>query len=304
MNGTGPGQTSDPKDAQILRALEVVHNPRSTNTLRQAASKYLEEIRADDEAPYHGFGLANSREQSPVVRHYGLSLLDWAIRYRWSQYSTDQSRTLRDWVVQLAHGVVEDEPPFITNKIAEVWVELAKRSWALDWTDMDELLVKFWQGTSAQKTVVLAILEMLSEDFINTDDPTSALRGDELHKAYVDIFTPLNVVSEQLPNRDKHTSLRCGEEGWISRMTDTLASAVREGNLDRGQRPLVLKVLSALKSVVVWCFANAIITTGCLHRICSCLAVNDVAVQLVGSIPLPWPELKSDSSLGCYGSIV
>ena len=31
--------------------------------------------------------------------------------------------------LQLAEGITEQDPPFLRNKIAQLWVEIAKRSW-------------------------------------------------------------------------------------------------------------------------------------------------------------------------------
>ncbi|CAD6571764.1 MAG: hypothetical protein ASARMPREDX12_004682 [Alectoria sarmentosa] len=188
MNGStsvnGNAEEGKPEvHTQILRALEIVHEPRSSNIHRQDASRYLEEIRADEQAPYHGFGLASAKDQPAIVRHYGLSLIEYGVRHRWSEYTPEQSQALRDWVVTLSHNTADSDPPYITNKVAEIWVEIAKRSWGLDWLNMDELLVHLWDGSMAQKALVLIILEALSEEVFGNDDTTVALRGSDLNRA-------------------------------------------------------------------------------------------------------------------------
>lgn len=119
-------QTPD-TDTQIIEALQIIHNPRSPNSLRQDASKFLEEIKNNEEAPSNGFSLASNGKQPAIVRHYGLSLLENAIRHRWAQYTAEQGAALRGWVVNLALEVTEQDPLYLRNKIAEIWVEIAKK---------------------------------------------------------------------------------------------------------------------------------------------------------------------------------
>src|ERR1700730_9248635 len=76
--------------ARIHEALELVHNPYTSNESRKEASLFLEDIKTDEEAPYHGFTLAYDGSQQSVVRHYALSLLEHAIKHRWQEYSDTQ----------------------------------------------------------------------------------------------------------------------------------------------------------------------------------------------------------------------
>ena len=281
MNSNG-GHGKAEINTEILRALEIVHNPKSSNALRQDASRYLEELRSNEEAPYHGFCLALSREQPAIVRHYGLSLLEYAVRHRWSEYTTEQSKALREWVITLSQNTSAGDPSYITNKVAETWVEIAKRSWGLDWIDMDELLVLLWDGSLVQKTLVLNILETLSEEVFSSDDTTAALRGSELNTACVEIFTPANVLIEQFPKRETTVNTRYGSEGWLSRLADLLGQCTRDGKIDANQQVCAVKTLATLKSVLSWVIPRALVATLTVHRICSCLAVSNVPVQLVG----------------------
>ena len=290
MNGS-PGvdhhaEESKPEiHIQILRALEIVHEPRSSNPHRQAASRYLEEIRSDERAPYHGFALASTKDQPAVVRHYGLSLIEYGVRHRWSEYTPEQSQALRDWVVTLSRSIADTDPPYIANKVAEIWVEIAKRSWGLDWVDMDETLVHLWDGSMVQKALVLIVLETLSEEVFGNDDTTAALRGSDLNKACVEIFTPVNVLAENFPARETAANIkRYGADGWLARMADLLDWCVRDGKVDESRRACGVKTLSTIKSVISWVIPRSLITTHALHRICACLAASNVPLQLVSQL--------------------
>lgn len=287
MNGSGgsPGlhdqNESADVDAQILRALEVIHDPWSPNPLRQKASQYLEDIKLDKEAPYHGFGLASAKAKPAVVRHFGLSLLDHAIRHRWADYTLDQRTALREWVLALSENVAADDPIYLRNKIAEIWVELAKRSWVLEWMDMDELLVRLWNGSVVQKMLVLTILETLSEDIFGHEDAAAGLRGTDLNRAFVDIFTPAIVLTEQFPSRETSINVRYGQEGWLSRIGDLIDWCTGEARIDEPQRACVVKCLSTLKSAIGWIIPRALVSTRSVRRICACLAAANLSVQLV-----------------------
>lgn len=286
MNGSaragGHAEEGKPEiHVQILRALEIIHEPRSSNAHRQDASRYLEEIRSDEQAPLHGFGLASAKDQPAIVRHYGLSLIEYGVCHRWSEYTPEQGQVLRDWVVTLSHSTADSDPPYITNKVAEIWVEIAKRSWGLDWLDMDELLVRLWDGSMLQKALVLIILETLSEEVFGNDDTTAALRGSDLNRACVEIFTPANVLAEEFPSRDTAANVRYGADGWLARMADLLDWCVRDGKIDVNSPAYGVKTLSTFKSVISWVIPRSLVTTHALNRICACLAASSVSLQLV-----------------------
>ncbi|KAL8633297.1 hypothetical protein Q9189_001018 [Teloschistes chrysophthalmus] len=232
-----PGQESNGDlRSQIRRALKAIHDGRSSNSLRQEASEYLEQVKSGDEAPYHGYSLAADKSESDVVRHYGLSCLDTAVRHRWADYSAEQNLALRNWELSLAQDVADQDPYFIRTKIALIWVEIAKRSWALDWMNMDEQLVHLWEGSLASKEFVLTILEVLSEDVFGHEDATAGLRGTDLNRACVEIVTPMHVLVEHFPTRDTSMNVRYGDQGWLSRMGDLLAYCVTtDGNPEARQ---------------------------------------------------------------------
>ena len=288
MNGSARaenGINEEPQTSKILQALEITYNPQSASKIRQEATRYLEEVRSDSKAPFHGFELASSRQQQPIVRHYGLSLIDYAIRFRWANYLAEESKTLRGWVWQLAQGTGEGDPPFITNKIAEMWVELSKRSWVSDWMDMDEALVQMWAGPTPQKEMVLTILATLSEEIFDIEDSVVAARHTELTRACIDIFTPAAVLSQHFPNRDASVNVRYGSEGWTGRMAEALESIIRDGKIIDGFHGLTSKLLSVFKSIISWIIPDALVSTDSLSPIFLCLKINDVSIQLVCKSP-------------------
>ncbi|KAG9242792.1 armadillo-type protein [Calycina marina] len=268
---------------RIQQALELVHSTYSSNQSRQEASAYLERVKTDNEAPYHGFALASDHSQQPIVRHYALSILEYAIRHKWPEYSQEQAMILRGWVMQLSKNIISEDPQYLRNKTAQLWVEIAKRSWADDWLDMDELLVQLWelQGPIVYKEFVLFVLETLSDEVFNSEDTVAALRVGVLSKACVEIFTPAIVLAEVFPRRSSATVVRYGEQGWLVRLGELLDQCLGPDGAQNAQyQSCAVKLLAVYKSVMPWAVPRAIASASCVQRMCTSLAASTVSVQL------------------------
>lgn len=276
--------------ARIHEALELVHSPYSSNESRRQASQFLEDVKADDGAPYNGFTLASDKTQQPVVRHYALSLLEHAIKHKWGEYSEEQATALREWVLQLSQGLALEDPLYLRNKTAQLWVEIAKRSWGAEWTDMDELLVRLWEipGSTVHKEFVLFVLETLSDEVFNGEDTVAILREGALSKACVEIFTPAIVLSEVFPNRQIGAKIRYGEEGWLVRLGELLSYCLKADASQNAQyQACAVKTLAVYKSVMPWAVPNAIASSSCVQHMCASLAAPSVPMQLVSRKHIP-----------------
>jgi len=269
--------------SRINEALNVVHSTRSTNEARREASAYLEELKADKTAPFHGFTLASDKAQEPVVRHFALSLLENAIKHFWYDYADREAESMKGWVLQLSEHITAADPLYIRNKTAQLWVEVAKRSWGQEWQDMDQLLVQLWgTGSVVHKEFVLFVLENLSDEVFSKEDGTVAMREAILSKACVDIFTPAQVLQEHFPNRTVEPVLRSGPEGWLVRLSLLLGQCLQQGvNTSDDNRSCALKTLAVLKSVLPWVTPKAVVFASCVDHLCQSLATPNVQIQLV-----------------------
>lgn len=265
--------------ADLIKALELIHNPSSTNVLRREALTYVESQKESKGAARNGFILASRTENAPLVRYFGLTLLDHVLRH--TSITSDQLGDLRELVLQLAQSIRPEDPPYIRNKIPQLWAEIAKRTWGLDWLDMDQTLVQFWDASLVHKELILSILETLSEDIFYREDTVSSLRGTDLNRALVEIFTPLSVFEEIHPQRDHHVEIRCGTEGWLSRTCEFLGNCVDNVQTSKRAKDAALKALAALKSVLVWTIPKAIISTNCVSSVVRAFTCNDDQVLLV-----------------------
>ena len=73
--------------SQITNALDAIYDPRSSNEVRQEASSFLEDSKRHPQAPTYGPAIASDRAHSPTLRHFGLSMLEYSIRYTWESYT-------------------------------------------------------------------------------------------------------------------------------------------------------------------------------------------------------------------------
>ncbi|KAI1207444.1 ARM repeat-containing protein [Annulohypoxylon truncatum] len=285
--GTG-GVGIDSEDMAVLpkihKALEVVHSPYSSNDDRKDAQLFLEEVKNDRKASFYGFHLAVDKTQSPVVRHYALSLLEHAVKHKWVYGDEEEAAALRNCVLQLAQGVSRDDPIYLRNKIALLWVEVAKRSWGDEWMDMDTMLVQLWQGpdSAVQKELVLRILEILSDYIQNGDgdDTMLAAREAVLSKAAVEVYNPAAVLAEIFLNRQPCPGVRCGEEGWIARVTDFLNHCL-SGDVPHNTelRNCAVRALAVLYQVLPTAFLKTVAATGCVQVLCEGLRTSHIEVQ-------------------------
>jgi exportin-5 len=254
------------------------------------STQYLEEAKRHPEAPAHGRTLALDRSQPAQLRHYGLTMLEYSIKYNWEEFSPQQGEALRTYVVELAQNIAEQDPLYLRNKVAQLWTEVAKRSWGADWMNMDQLLVELWQTSLHHQAVVLYVLETLSEEVFNREDPTAGLRGSDLGRACVEIFTPTAVLTEHLPTRDKNLDVRCGDEGWLRRLCDNLAWCLSQDY--QNQEPVrvcAVKTMAALRASMTWVIPKAIAAVQVVEHVCKALAVPVVELQLVrASRPYPF----------------
>src|SRR5579871_1090234 len=162
--------------SEVLAALKIVHDPSSSNSARQEASFRLDDAKRGPQAPAQGFEIASNTNNDDTLRHFGLSMVEYYIKYVWDGRN-DAELVLRNYVVQLGRDIRPQDPPYIRNKVAQLWTELAKRSWADQWMDMDEILVKILPMSITHQLLVLTILETLVEQVFNREDPAAGVRG-------------------------------------------------------------------------------------------------------------------------------
>lgn len=284
--GENGDKRHDSATSAITYALEVIHNARSDNETRQKASDYLESQKCLSQAAKNGYDLAGDKSQPAIVRHFGLSLLEHTVRHDWHSFSDNQVLDIRNWTLYLARDISDDDPLYLRNKIAHLLVEVAKKDWAISWYDMDASLLALWTGDSRYKALVLTVLENLSEDVFIREDTAAGLRGQDLHNAVVEIFTPASVFAGGQSKPPKH--VRADEDGWLARISHFLATASETSLNERSTKACICKALATMRSVFNWIMGPAITATHCMEKIFACLLSEDTDILLVRAPNTPY----------------
>jgi len=276
----------------VQDALTASYNPQASNDDRQTSLKYLTDLKSRPEAPKYGFTIASDLGQQPFARHFGLSLLETAIRYRWNEHDADEATTLRQWVIQLAQDIRPQDPPYFRNKVASLWAEVAKREWAASWMNMDELLVALWEVPDGDKLMVnrmlvLHILETLSVDICIREETVAMLRQEELGRSLNEIMIPPGILQAHLEDRGTAQEVRCPGDGWLAKLCTFLSSlAGAFTKADPTISTAAIMTLEALKPTVTWIRLNALLEPGCVECLFQTLAYGDTHVQRVSMPPL------------------
>lgn len=279
-NGHVPSTNMTAAIDTIIQALEIVHSPSSSNDNRRQATSYLEDVKNQDGLTDAGYKIANDASKPAPVRYYGLSLLEHVIKRQSFALNAEGSAELRQLILNLSMTLDETREPYIRNKIAALWVELAKRSWGLDWFDLDSALLQIWSGSAVGKEFVLNVLENLSEDVFVRDDATAILRDKDLNNAVVEIFTSSENYAGGLKLGDTTYQMRQGEEGWTMRVTQFLNEVLQQSSSTKSAHRLCLSALATLRSTFTWIMTPAIVGANAMTPICDSLTRDDAEIVL------------------------
>ncbi|KAK6524201.1 hypothetical protein TWF694_005861 [Orbilia ellipsospora] len=282
-NGSVPhnNHADPPSVQQIIAALEVIHAPQSSNAHRKQAGEFLESAKADSKAPLHGYTLASDASQVPAVRHFGLGLLAHGIRYNWQDYGQEESTAIRDWIILLAKNVATNDPSYLRNKVAQLWVDVAKKSWPAEWNTMDYNLVELWEADLLRRELCMYILESLVDEIFNREDAATEPRTTTLHKACVDVVTPFQVLAESYPQRENKVEIRCGNEGWLGRLVMQLGECLNTGVTDSKSEAFAVQALSTLRSCMSWSIPKAIIHAGVVDAMGRAMMCGNAQLRVI-----------------------
>ncbi|TPX62346.1 hypothetical protein PhCBS80983_g00487 [Powellomyces hirtus] len=260
--------------SQIVEALNTIYDPAASGEQRRSASEFCETVKENQQSPLWGHFLAHKQNGQPeIFRHFGLTLLENAIRYKWndSSYSDEDRIRLREAVVNLMQTGTADilsEKSYIKEKLAKLFVEVAKRMWPMQWTDMDVLLRRMYTENPTQREFVLLVYKSLAEDIFLFDDPVAGLRktelvtsmmavtvsGAALEDLYAQRGTNVNLTSLNNVQSDFEMLLKMmradpENQGWFQRWT-TAAEELHTQWIQKTQRgeqgTIVIEMLCAL----------------------------------------------------------
>ncbi|KAG0321131.1 hypothetical protein BGZ99_004109 [Dissophora globulifera] len=283
----------------LIVALETIYDVASTNDARQQAQKYCEDLKRDPSGPLYGYFLAHKDNQQPdVVRHFGLSLIEETVRYRWS----DSALTLQikaqirlNAISLAAEGTrpMLEEQAFIKEKIARLFVEVAKREWPGAWDDMDVCLRQLYYKDETGREMALLILRSLCEDVCVFDDAVAGLRKKDLRAGLAIIMSSELTLREQYPDgvkghKDEVTLMvgEAGNDGWISRLATLLQELLprcQSQSRAIADEKIAIATLKTLASALGWVIVRSIAAVPIVGLVCQTLLCPSEKIRLAGA---------------------
>ncbi|KAJ1970840.1 karyopherin, partial [Dimargaris xerosporica] len=189
-------------------ALETVHaGTQVAPEQRKQAETYCEEVRERPDAAVYGHHLAHKAQNYPdTVRHFGLSLIEHTIRYRWdeAEYTDAHRDEIQQLVIDLVmHGLRDPtpspEPIFIKEKMAQLVTEVAERRWPKQWPDLQSQLVAMYQASPVTQEVSLMVLRDLADDLCVYESPIAMLRKASLSNALMCVLLSAEAFQSAYP---------------------------------------------------------------------------------------------------------
>lgn len=280
--------------AQIANALESVHSASTSSDERRKAQELLESLKQREDSAWIGWSLA-APDKTGILRHFGLGLLQNAIQYQLTSFTEEKRLTLRTWVVQLAMQVQDSDPYYVREKLAYLWVSIAKRVWGLDtrtdtrsddvapadgWIDMDASLLNLWNLSSAGRELSLSILRTLFEDLYLLDDPVAAKRSGILSAQCIEIVTPVADLQAIYDARSPSLQrIRVDDEGWLPKWVKMVKDCFEVQDSESSR--YLIKTLETLKSCLYWVCARSIRTTDLLPTLTAAMKHPNLRVRIL-----------------------
>ncbi|KAF9133584.1 hypothetical protein BGW39_009437 [Mortierella sp. 14UC] len=283
----------------LLAALETINNPATTNDARQQAQEYCEALKRDPAGPLYGYYLAHKDHQQPdIVRHFGLSLIENTARYKWSDASPtpELKSQIRQNVMSLAsEGILPmmTEKSFIKEKVASLFVEVAKREWPGAWDDMDVFLRQMFFQDETAREMSLFILRSLCEDVCIYDDAVAGLRKKDLRAGLLVIMSSEAILREHYPDgvkgHENEVTLMVGEQGndgWLSRLSVLLQELLPRCQSETktpADEMIAVAALRTLSATLDWVISSSVATTLVIPLICQATLSPSEKIRLAGA---------------------
>lgn len=301
--------------SQIISALSAVYEPSSTNAQRREAQIFLESIKPNEESPFWGYQLAlpENNGKNYIVRHFGLSLLQHSVSKRFQTFDRAKALAVRNWIVELCTKIAPDDPHYLKEKLALLWVSVTKRIWgsflvkAVDseasqsdqndqtsqldaalsdndlsdgWLSMDEDLWKLWNASSHTRELSLIVLRTLFEDIYLLDDPVALKRTALLNQLSVLVVTP-NSVLDQLYEPTHSLSLcKYSSGGWFTAWSQYLVEILLNNDVQLAPcQTFVPKILLAFKTCLHWVQPQVLRLENVMQTLIQILALPDVKLK-------------------------
>ncbi|XP_065223906.1 exportin-5 [Planococcus citri] len=212
---------------QLAQAVEAALNPEVPPDKRQQAYNACEEFKEKSPLCIQ-CSVYLSLHGSHLVRHFGLQLMEYCVKYKW--YGIDQSQkiSIKDVTMSLLQSCEGDfiHHIHLRDALSRVIVEMIKREWPQHWPDLlPELFAIAAKGHIQAETVLLIFLRFI-EDIVVLQTLEYAQRRKDLYQHLV--LELENVFTFLLNLMAQHYKLNVPESVRVINLSLKLVSEIVE----------------------------------------------------------------------------
>ncbi|XP_034488203.1 exportin-5 [Drosophila innubila] len=212
--GVGVGVT-EALGAELAKAVDLILHPGTLQQARLEAHMACERFK--DESPLCaqvGLYLASSVQYNQQVRHFGLQLIEYTIKFKWNCITHEEKVYIKDNAIKMLNigvGAAEDRSLLhLKDALSRIIVEMIKREWPQQWLDLLPELSQACQKGEAQTELVLMVFLRLVEDVALLQTIESNQRRKDMYQALNnnmnDIFEFFLRLVEQHVNAFRETT--------------------------------------------------------------------------------------------------
>ncbi|XP_073484789.1 exportin-5-like [Aquarana catesbeiana] len=255
---------------QLVRAVTIIMEPGSTHEHRLEALRFCDDFKETSPMCVPcGLHLAE-KTQPPVIRHFGLQVLEHVVKFRWNAMEQEEKVCLRDSVMGLIAGSIRpilEEGGHIKGVLARIVVEIIKWEWPQHWPNMMNELDTLTKNGEVQKELVMFILLRLAEDVVTFQTlPTHRRRY---------------IQTTMTQNMDKLFTFMVGILANSVHHYRKLKRDPTQKDKCQGLCRVALATLNTLAGYIDWMSFSYLTTLDCkfLQMLCLLLAEEDLQVE-------------------------
>lgn len=171
--------------AELVRAIEITMDPTVPHPQRLEAYNHCEAFK--DKSPYCvqcGLYLAQQKQLSEHVQHFGLQLMEYCIKYRWYDLPQGEKIFIKENAMKLlSEGMSFSSPNHMKDALSRIVVEMVKREWPQQWPGLMTELSHISSLGESQTVLVLLVFLRLVEDVHTLQTLESNQRRKDLYQA-------------------------------------------------------------------------------------------------------------------------
>ncbi|EDV99983.1 GH12609 [Drosophila grimshawi] len=256
--------------AELAKAVDLIMHPQTVQQARLEA--YMACERFKEESPLCaqvGLYLASSAQFNQQVRHFGLQLIEYTIKFKWNCITHEEKVYIKDNAIKMLNvgvGPAEDRSLLhLKDALSRIIVEMIKREWPQQWSDLLPELSQACSNGEAQTELVLLVFLRLVEDVALLQTIESNQRRKDMYQA---LNNNMNDIFEFFL-------------GLVEQHVNAFRETTRIGNYHKANAHsrVVETVLLTLSGFVEWVSINHIMSSNGKLMHFLCILLNDRAFQ-------------------------